>query len=143
MLNAVGRYGLLNPLDIPVLSEAMSLGFVANVLGQNLFKKVSTAEGARATLEEVYGDTSKVTKELVDSVVGPARGDDAMRCGPELYAKLFSTMRGKEWDDLVLEEKRGYMGPILGIWGEKDPWVLPMFAEQLKVTSHCQRSFSC
>jgi hypothetical protein len=133
VLNAVGRYGLLNPLDIPLLSELMAIQPVANVLGENMFKKAATAEGARAALEEVYHDKSKVTSELVDNVVGPTKGNDAKRCGPELYSYMFSTMRGKEWDDLVLEEKRGYMGPILGIWGQHDPWVLPMFAEQLKV----------
>ena len=133
MLNAVGRYGLLNPLDIPLLSELMAIQPVANVLGRDMFKKAATAEGARAALEEVYHDKSKVTSELVDNVVAPSKGNDAKRCGPELYSYMFSTMRGKEWDDLVLEEKRGYMGPILGIWGQHDPWVLPMFAEQLKV----------
>jgi len=128
LLNSAGRWGVLNPLGVEV--PLLRWRPLANWLGRLLFNNARQPEQIRQTLEQVYVDKSAVTDTLVQSILEPAQGDAADEAGPVLFGSLFVAPKGRSWPQL-LGGPDNYKGPLLLLWGQRDPWIVPFYADML------------
>lgn len=69
----------------------------------------------RKTLKKVYVDPAAVTDRLVEEIYRPSCDPGA----PQVFASVFKVSKGEAVDKLL---NRMTM-PLLGIWGEGDPWM--------------------
>lgn len=84
------------------------------ILGEALFAFVSQRSRIRATLKQVYGDTSAVTDELVEILHQPAREPGAQK----VFAAILNAPPGPRPSELLPKIQK----PLLILWGDKDPW---------------------
>lgn len=129
LINAAGRFGALNPLGFDLFF--LQWPPLANALGKFLFDRAREPAQLRQTLEQVYADKSKVDDELISWILEPAQTPEALFAGPRLFASLFLSQGGRTWEELLTDEGKGYKGPLLAVWGDKDPWIVPFYVDML------------
>lgn len=134
VINPAGRFGVLNPVgfDIPIIGGLLRNTELSRWLGGMLFDNIRAPEKVRSTLEQVYSDKRAITQDLIDSIIEPSLSNEALACGPDLFGSLLSAAQDKGWEELLKHEELGYAGPLLGLWGDEDPWIVPMYGEILK-----------
>ncbi|XP_014521698.1 pheophytinase, chloroplastic [Vigna radiata var. radiata] len=84
------------------------------VLGKFFYKTVATKESVRNILCQCYHDTSKVTDELVQIILGPGLEPGAA----EVFLEFICYSGGPLPEELLPQVKC----PVLIAWGDKDPW---------------------
>ncbi|KAG4919981.1 hypothetical protein JHK86_048794 [Glycine max] len=83
-------------------------------VGKFFFKTIATKESVRNILCQCYHDTSKVTDELVQIILGPGLEPGAA----EVFLEFICYSGGPLPEELLPQVKC----PILIAWGDKDPW---------------------
>lgn len=83
-------------------------------VGKFFFKTVATKEAVRNILCQCYHDTSKVTDELVQIILGPGLEPGAA----EVFLEFICYSGGPLPEELLPQVKC----PVLIAWGDKDPW---------------------
>ncbi|XP_027915743.1 pheophytinase, chloroplastic [Vigna unguiculata] len=83
-------------------------------LGKFFYKTVATKESVRNILCQCYHDTSKVTDELVQIILGPGLEPGAA----EVFLEFICYSGGPLPEELLPQVKC----PVLIAWGDKDPW---------------------
>ncbi|CAA6659080.1 unnamed protein product [Spirodela intermedia] len=84
------------------------------LLGKFFFNSVATPESVKRILSQCYHDPSKVTEELVQSILRPGLEQGAA----EVFLEFICYSGGPLPEELLPQVKC----PVLVAWGDKDPW---------------------
>jgi len=77
-----------------------------------------------------------VDEELLDLILEPSRSPEAETAGPQLFYSLFTGPLGRTWDELLGPGPEGYRGPVMALWGKRDPWLFSDYVDILKRLRH-------
>lgn len=101
----------------PVLRVVMgTFARVVNTpgIGRFMFDQIRQKHRIRGTLQQVYGNRSAITPELVDLLHNPSGDEGAY----ETFASILAAPPGPKPESLL----PSVTGPLLVLWGETDPW---------------------
>ncbi|MBV1886968.1 MAG: alpha/beta hydrolase, partial [Parvibaculaceae bacterium] len=100
---------------------AVFKAFATPIIG-HILTKVTPRSAIEASMNDVYGDSSKVTKEIVTRSL-----DLTLRAGNREATRVrFS----EPSYDQNLAQIDSINAPTLIMWGEKDTWILPKYAQR-------------
>jgi pimeloyl-ACP methyl ester carboxylesterase len=130
LLNAAGRFRNteVEAKEEPPVWKQNIINWVQRVVIGFSFIYTKQPQRVEQVLKQVYPvDNTNVDKELVESIVFPAQDPNAAEVfyrvikkngnGPDVYV-----------DDLLTRISI----PVLLLWGEKDPWIRPLYADRIQ-----------
>ena len=117
LLNCAGglnhRPDELNPVLRMVMGTFTKV-ISSPLIGPFLFKEIRRKFRLRSTLQQVYGDRTAVTDELIDIIHAPACDSGAQK----VFASIITAPPGPKPSELLPRISQ----PLLVLWGEADPW---------------------
>jgi len=108
-----------------VLPAPWPLRLAVGLLWTALRQRWAGSWAVRTLLRLVYRDESAVDVELVDAILAPTARRDA----PDVFASiLFSPRAPLSFDEMLARRTC----PVCLIYGQDDPWVVPLWGQRLK-----------
>jgi pimeloyl-ACP methyl ester carboxylesterase len=94
------------------------------------FQRAKQPSSIKQVLTMVYANKESIDDDLVDSIVVPATDPQAS----EVFYRINAKSKGQSITvNSLLEQMKGQSDmPLLLLWGDKDPWITPKRAAQMK-----------
>ncbi|CEL92275.1 unnamed protein product [Vitrella brassicaformis CCMP3155] len=118
LLNSAGGLTTVRYEDLPLWGRPLWF-LVQNILfsdwlGPRLFDRVRDPTNLKQTLSQVYAVKEAVTPELMETLLGPSRDENAV----SVFLRILRGPAGPTPEEVL----KDLDVPILALWGRDDPW---------------------